>query len=198
VSLKPQDVLVALKLVSIGDDQWSYTQLSKSLGISLGASHNAISHLLSAGLIYEKDELAIPSRQRLYDYLVHGVPSQYYPQRGPIVRGVLTAASAPPLVALFPPTLGDVAVVWPVANGRAQGAALEPLYRTAPKAAAEDAVLYELLTLVDAVRMGQAEQRDRAVGRGDVRRKAIDILGERILGPKKKAAKSDGVEAKAP
>ena len=40
-------------------------------------------------------------------------------------------------------------------------------------------------------RIGQAEQRDRAIGRGDVRRKAIEILTERISGPKKKNEKAD-------
>ena len=190
-SLKPQDVLVALKLVAIGDEEWSFTRLAKSLGISLGASHNAIGHLMQAGLVFEKEEAAVVDRQRLVDYLLHGLPCQYFPIRGATVRGVPTGASAPPLVGLFPPASGDVLTVWPLANGRAQGVGLEPIYKTVPKAAAEDAVLYELLTLVDAVRIGQAEQRDRAIGRGDVRRKAIEILTERISGPKKKNEKAD-------
>jgi hypothetical protein len=189
MSLKPQDVLVALKLVAIGDEEWSFTRLAKSLGISLGASHNALGHLMQAGLVYEKEEAAIVDRQRFLDYLLHGLPCQYYPVRGATVRGVPTGASAPPLVNLFPPADSDVPTVWPLANGRAQGVSLEPIYKTAPKAAAEDASLYELLTLVDAVRVGQAEQRDRAIGRGDVRRKAVDLLGDRICGSKKKTEK---------
>jgi hypothetical protein len=186
VSLKPQDVLVVLKLVSIGDEDWSFTRLAKSLGISLGASHNAVTHLMQAGLVYELADQAVVDRQRLTDYLLHGVPCHYYPVRGAMVRGIPTAASAPPLTDLFPPSNGEVMTVWPLANGRAQGIALEPIYKSVPRAAAEDAGLYELLALVDAVRMCQAEQRDRAVGRGDIRRKATELLTDRIVGKTKK------------
>jgi hypothetical protein len=190
-SLKPQDVLVALKLVAIGDEEWSFTRLAKSLGISLGASHNAVGHLMQAGLVYEKEEAAVVDRQLLFDYLLHGLPCQYYPIRGATVRGVPTGASAPPLISLFPPSASDVLMVWPLANGLSQGVGLEPIYKTVPKAAAEDASLYEILTLVDAVRVGRAEQRDRAIGRGDVRRKAVELLGDLIVGPKKKTGKTE-------
>jgi hypothetical protein len=185
-SLKPQDVLVALKLVAIGDEEWSFTRLAKSLGISLGASHNALTHLMQASLVYEKEQQALVDRQRLFDYLIHGVPSLYYPIRGAVVRGVPTGSSAPPLANLFPSVDGEVLTVWPMVNGLSKGVALEPIYKTAPKASAEDAVLYELLALVDAVRVGQAEQRDRAIGRGDIRRKAVEILSERIVGERRK------------
>jgi hypothetical protein len=58
-----------------------------------------------------------------------------------------------------------------------------------------------MLALIDAVRVGQAEKRDRAVGRGDIRRKAIEILGERILGERRgkiqKATESHGKPQKS-
>lgn len=183
-TLKAQDVLVALKLVCIEslDDDWSFTELARSLSISIGASHNAVAHLMSAALVSEgPDGSAVVQRKRLLDFLVHGVPSIFYPVKGGLVRGVPTAVWGPPLCERFAASDGDVPMVWPVANGRVHGVALEPIYKTAPKAAALDAKLYEYLTLVDAIRVGRARER----------KAAIEILEKQILGDKRKADKAD-------
>jgi hypothetical protein len=52
--------------------------------------------------------------------------------------------------------------VWPDPAGRARGQTLMPLYPKLPAAAREDARLYELLALVDALRIGQARERNVA------------------------------------
>jgi hypothetical protein len=51
------------------------------------------------------------------------------------------------------------APVWPNPNGTKKGLAVEPLYRSAPIAAKNDPALYELLALVDALRLGRARER---------------------------------------
>ena len=43
-----------------------------------------------------------------------------------------------------------------------RGAAVEPLYRSVPQAARLDSALYELLALVDAIRIGRARARKLA------------------------------------
>ena len=52
--------------------------------------------------------------------------------------------------------------VWPHANGSVRGTMLLPLYPKLPLAAVADAALYELLALFDALRIGQARERDMA------------------------------------
>jgi hypothetical protein len=52
--------------------------------------------------------------------------------------------------------------VWPSADGQVRGSAFEPLHKTVPAAAAKDAVLYEILALVDALRDGRARERQIA------------------------------------
>ncbi len=47
-------------------------------------------------------------------------------------------------------------------EGTVRGVALAPLYPTAPEAARKDSALYELLALFDAVRSGQAREREIA------------------------------------
>ena len=90
------------------------------------------------------------------EFLLHGLPYVFAVHAGARVRGVLTVASAPPLAATFGV---EPAYVWPSAAGSAWGAAVEPLYSGAHKAAQKDTRLYELLALVDALRLGRPRER---------------------------------------
>ena len=178
-ALKPQDVLVVLKLLCIGEEEWSFTQLAKSLGLSVGAAHNAVTNLRASRLVFEKDGGAEVARRKLLDFLIYGVPSVFYPIRGGIARGVPTSVFAPPLREKLTIADNDVPMVWPVANGRVNGETLEPLYETVPKAAANDARLYEYLVLVDAVRVGKAREK----------KMASELLEARILTKSEKESK---------
>jgi hypothetical protein len=53
--------------------------------------------------------------------------------------------------------------VWPDPEGEVYGSSFPPLYKSAPKATRVDAVLYELLVLVDAIRGGKARERNMTV-----------------------------------
>jgi hypothetical protein len=52
--------------------------------------------------------------------------------------------------------------VWPHPDGTKRGPGLLPLYESLPLAAKEDPQLYELLVLFDALRGGQARERELA------------------------------------
>lgn len=170
-TLKPQDVLVGLKLIAIGEERWFLAHMARSLRISIGATHNAVTHLRAAGLVREKEGAVVVVATRMLDFLVHGAPAMLYPVKGGITRGIPTAGGGPPLAGKFA-RAGDIPVVWPVPSGRVKGEGLEPIYDTAPLAAAEDAKLYDLLTLVDAIRVGRP--RELAA--------AIKELAERVTG----------------
>jgi len=152
---------VALKLLTIGEEPWSFTRLAGSLSISVGAAHNAISHLRAAQLVYEKAGAAVVARKRLADFLIHGVPAVFFPVRGGIVKGIPTSTYAPMLGKLD--KRPGVPVVWPSPAGKITGESLEPLYDSAPKAALADPTLYELLALLDGVRAGRGRERSACV-----------------------------------
>lgn len=57
---------------------------------------------------------------------------------------------------------GQVSPVWPDAEGMLQGAAVKPLYPSVPHAARNEPRLYDLLALVDAIRIGRARERNWA------------------------------------
>ena len=55
-------------------------------------------------------------------------------------------------------TAGEIICVWPDARGNSKGQAVKPLYKSAPKAVKLDPYLYELLALVDAIRLGNTRE----------------------------------------
>lgn len=70
-------------------------------------------------------------------------------------------ASAPFKGELVP--TDDPPPVWSHPEGTVRGAMVNPLYASAPGAAIEDPALYELLALLDALRIGRARERQMAV-----------------------------------
>jgi len=161
VFLKPQDVLVALKLVAIGHRPWSYVLLSVELGMSPSQVHSAVKRSLAASLAVHKNEEIVPNIRNMEEFLIHGLKYVFLPERGEMTRGMPTGYAAPPLGDLFISS-NEPPPVWPDPEGEVRGIAFSPLYKSAPKAARADPKLYELLVLVDGIRAGRARERDMA------------------------------------
>jgi len=77
-----------------------------------------------------------------------------------MVRGIPTSHSAAPLKKIIQ---SNENYVWPSAKGDMKGQAIMPLYKTLPEAALNDAKLYEMLSLIDAIRIGNARERQLAI-----------------------------------
>jgi hypothetical protein len=56
-----------------------------------------------------------------------------------------------------------ISFVWPWAKGNVRGHSIIPLYSSVPEAARQDDKLYELLALVDALRIGRAREKNLAI-----------------------------------
>ena len=95
----------------------------------------------------------------LKEFLFHGIAYAFPRQPTAIVRGVLTAHAADPLRKKI---LSNEKYVWPYAKGTDRGQAVEPLYNSVAQVALKDQKLYELLTLVDAIRIGRAREKELA------------------------------------
>ncbi len=160
--LKPQDVLVVLKLVILGPKSWSYAWLAVQLGMSPSQLHAAVKRALAAQLAVRKGENIVPNIRNLEEFLVHGLRYVFVPERGELTRGIPTAHAAPPLNKQFAAD-DEPPPVWPDAEGNVRGVAFSPLYSLAPGAARADPQLYELLVLVDAIRGGRAREREIAI-----------------------------------
>jgi len=169
--LKPQDILVVLKLVVLNGQPWSYVLLAHELSMSASEINAGVKRALRARLLVQLGEgkQPRPNRRALEEFLIHGVKYAFPPDHGPVVRGMRTSYAMSPVADQL--LFDDVnPPVWPYAEGKDRGPSLSPLYRSAPMAAEQDAALYELLALVDAIRDGRA--RERAI--------AEDILKQRL------------------
>ncbi|HEY2511914.1 MAG TPA: winged helix-turn-helix domain-containing protein [Polyangiaceae bacterium] len=158
MALKPQDVVVLLRLLSSEGDR-TYPRLALALGMSSSEVHASVRRAAKAGLVRLDDRE--PNRQALLEFLVHGVKYAFPAERGGITRGMRTAHAAAPLAKKFAAG-NEPPPVWPDPEGDVRGEALEPLYRSVPGAARADAELYEWLALVDAIRVGRARERELA------------------------------------
>ncbi|MGH9372185.1 MAG: hypothetical protein ACRD15_11700 [Vicinamibacterales bacterium] len=156
--LLSQDVVVLAKLVSYGGGRPSIAHVAGDLALSPSQVHTSLRRLERSHLI--DAQTGRPLLKAVEEFLNHGVKYAFPVQRGEATRGIPTAHAAPPLKAQI--TENDLPPVWPDAEGDVRGVTLEPLHKTAPKAARRDPVLYELLALIDALRDGRVRERQLA------------------------------------
>lgn len=156
MQLKPQDLVVSLKLAVAGD--LTYDRLAASLGLSKSEAHAAVKRAKAAGLLLADRQ---PSRHALLEFVLHGARYAFPAVRGRMTRGMPTAYAAPPLSELIQ-SGGDPIPVWPDPVGEVRGELFKPLYKFAPTAARADSKLYECLSLIDSLRGGRARERNLA------------------------------------
>ena len=161
MGIKPQDVLVALKLIANPEAAWSYPKLASAIRLSVSETFASTHRLNSMQLLQGGLDDPQLDRRGIYRFLIHGVRYAFPAERGGLTRGMATSYGAPPLKRLLvgkaePPP------VWPVPRGKVRGYEFQPLYKSVPEAASRDEKLYELLALVDALRDGRARERSLA------------------------------------
>jgi hypothetical protein len=166
-TLRPSDIVVACQLALT--PSLKFLEIADSTGISAGECHNAVRRLRLSRLLLSGERR--PAGEVLHLFLVQGAPFAFPPILGPQTIGTATAQSAPVLRNVVESSDG---FVWPDAAGVARGQSLVPLYPGAPSLPDRNEPLYELLAIVDALRVGTT--RVRAV--------ASELLADRLIGPK--------------
>ncbi len=156
--MRPQDVVVLLKIAAKRNQPWMMKELSTELMISASEVSESLTRSVYAGLLSSDKKRLM--KMALLEFLEHGLKYVYPQQPGALVRGLATAYSASPLVNEIQST---EQVVWPYAEGKARGQAIEPLHPNVPIACMKDNDLYELLALADALRIGKAREKQLAM-----------------------------------
>lgn len=150
--------MVVGKFLSYGAKRPAISIIANHLAMSPSEVHAAIKRLQNARLLHGPEMNGKPNILALEEFLLHGLKYAFPAEHGAVTRGMPTSYAAPPLKAEIHPT-DELPPVWPWSEGKIRGIALQPLYKTAPSAAAQDVFLYEFLALLDAIRDGRARER---------------------------------------
>ncbi|MFM2111867.1 MAG: hypothetical protein RLZZ271_527 [Pseudomonadota bacterium] len=158
-ALKPQDLAVAFKLVCLKGQKLPYAALAQALHLSPFEAHACIARLSASRLLTEVDgapRLVMPAFRPM---VLQGAAYFFPAVRGEVTVGFATAHGVEPLKSkvMF---ADELPPVWPHPQGTTRGTTLLPLYPKLPLAAQIDASFYELLALFDALRIGQARERE--------------------------------------
>lgn len=160
-ALKPQDLLVALKIAVNEDRVITFAELGHELSMSTSEVHAATLRAEMSRLVTRESGQLQANRVSLLEFILHGVKYVFPALLGGITRGMATGIAASPLRKFFSQTEA-LNTVWPDTLGEERGLSLQPLYPSVPAAARADSHLYEVLVLVDALRVGAAREREIA------------------------------------
>jgi hypothetical protein len=161
MNLKPQDVVVALKLCGYAARRPPISVVAGELSLSPSEVHGAIKRLRSSRLLHGPALKDKPNISGLEEFLIHGLKYAFPAEHGEVTRGIPTSYAAEPLKSEISVS-DDLPPVWPWHDGDTRGVGLVPLYKNVPGAALRDPALYQLLALVDAIRDGRARERNLA------------------------------------
>ena len=156
--LKPQDVVVLLKIIALNTSEWTQIELSEGTGLSQSEVSQSLTRLKYASLLDISGKIIM--RLALMDFLQYGLPYAFPQRPGAIMRGIPTAHAAPPLNTIIESAEN---YVWPSGKGKVRGQSINPLYPSVTEIAMLDSQFYELLALCDALRVGRAREKELAV-----------------------------------
>jgi hypothetical protein len=157
--LRPQDIVVLLKLHLLDGQSWTFERVASGLFMSASQVYQALVRAEEAGLYFAGARTIRP--YALAEFLEHGVRYAFATRPGSETTGVPTSHSAAPLKDCI--VSGQrIAYVWPCEKGDTAGLAITPLHRSVPLAAIADPAFHQLMSLVDALRLGRIRERQIA------------------------------------
>jgi DNA-binding Lrp family transcriptional regulator len=152
----PFDLVLGARLLS---DAGTLAELAAELAVAPSQVHASLRRLERAGLLKPTGRAANP--RALLECLQFGVRYHFPAERGRIVLGIPTAHAGP---VLAPQVDAVDVVVWeaPRHPGAAQGFRITPLYRGAIHLPERAPTVHRILTVIDALRLGDLRHRGLA------------------------------------
>ncbi len=166
-NLKPQDIVLLLKIIAVNNNTWNQQAIAEQLGMSQSEVSESVGRCKFARLLDSSGKIVF--RSSLLELIKYGIKYVFPQSPGAVVRGIVTSHSAKPLNNIIQ---SEEEFVWPSGKGKIRGHSIIPLYPSVVKAVETDKKLHELLALVDAIRVGKAREKEIA----------IQELEKRILG----------------
>ncbi|NDV54937.1 hypothetical protein D0T51_04220 [Parabacteroides sp. 52] len=163
--MRPQDIVILLKIITYHDTPWTFAGIASALSLSASEVTGAMERNRIAGLVDEHKRIV--QKTALRNFLIHGLRYVFPPQLGCPTRGIGTAHSANPMRLYI--MEGKEVYVWPHYKGTRRGSSVVPLYDKIPHFIEQDPALYEFLALVDTLRLGDPLEVEIAIKELDKR-----------------------------
>ena len=153
--IKSQDVLVLAALMGGKVESLSFAKIAEKAKLSISEAFAAVGRLQEASLV---NSARLVNRGNAIEFLTHALRYICPPRYGEGKAIGMPTAFAAPVAADEFAVAGEIPV-WPYDGGNASGRPLEPIYPSAPKAAAADRTIYDNLALFDMFRGGRLRER---------------------------------------
>jgi hypothetical protein len=162
IALRPQDIVVVLRLSLDDMPLITYAALAKELAMAASQVFASVKRAGLARLLSMSAGRGIEvNRAGLREFAIHGVRYAFPAISAGLTRGVPTAYAAPSLRSLITQP-NEPPPVWPHPDGQVRGFALYPLAPAVPHLAQRNDRFYDLLSAIDAIRIGAAREREIA------------------------------------
>lgn len=156
--IRPQDIVILLKIASLSNETWQLSTLSASLQMSISEISESLNRSKLAKLINEDKKIV--QKLNLLEFLEHGLKYVFPYQGLTLSRGVPTAVSHPDIQQNF---ISNQIYVWPNNSGNVIGLGIEPLVPKISDFIENDPDLYKTLSLVELLRMGKLREQEFAM-----------------------------------
>ncbi len=156
--MRPQDVVILLKIITLQKQTWQLRDLSALLEISVSEVSESLYRSHVAGLIDESRKEVY--RQSLMEFIQYGLHYVFPQFPGSMVTGIPTAHSHPFYKPLFK---SEMNYVWQDDSGSMRGLVIQPLYKNVIHACKKDELLYKLLASIDIIRVGRTREMKVAI-----------------------------------
>jgi hypothetical protein len=158
MSLKPQDSVLLLKYWAINSrvQESSVRNIAESIGISASEVSKGARRLMAARLVVERSGSIFAEKGAVLEWLCYGIRYAYPQESTGYGRGMPTSWNCPLLKSeLVPPS---PPLVWSVSGGEEEGAFINPIHESVSFAASRDPLLYQAMSLVEAIRGGKPRE----------------------------------------
>lgn len=156
--MRPQDIVILLKIVSKGMQPWQNKDLAYELSISQSEISDSLNRSQMAGLLNGEKKKVY--KKSLLEFIEYGLHYVFPAIPGPFVNGIYTAHSHPFMKEKFS---SENEYVWPQPRSEVRGFLIEPLYKDVVKAVVQDEKLYKMLALIDVIRVGRVRENQVAI-----------------------------------
>ncbi len=156
--LKSQDTLLLVKYWSLKKQgkARNVRDIAEAIGISPGEVSKGTQRLIASHLVVERSGDIFSETGAMLEWLCYGVRYAYSFESTGYGRGMATSWNCPVLKSEI--VSPSPALVWQTVGGDTEGALIKPIHQSVPLAASRDTLLYQVMSLVEAIRGGKPRE----------------------------------------